>query len=111
MNNVHTTLDGIQKKLQQQSFDVSVLALWSHAKATTGLTEDDIRAFTFRPEFLTPEEAKKNKDAKFATKPPVYCDKNWHNALRLHDESLVPMPGITRPTPPAWIGTSVGGRI
>ena len=105
------TLDTLQVKLQQQAFDVSVLVLWSHAKLHTGLTDEDIRAFTFRPEYLTPEEMVKNKRASFASKPPVYCDKNWHNALRLHDDRVVSMPGILRPIPPSWTPTQLQVKL
>lgn len=98
-------------RLAQQAFDIAVLGLWAHAKKTTGHTHETIRAFTFRPEFLTPEQKRENQQAARYRKPPVYCDKNWHNALRLRDETVIGMPGIKRPILPAWFNTEVRKRI
>lgn len=100
------SIDTLQIKMQQRDFDLAVLKLWAHARETTGKTEDDIRAFTFRPEFLTLQQKIENSHAAATKQPPAYCDKNWHNALRLKDESVIAMPGIARPIPPAWMASS-----
>lgn len=100
------SIDTLQIKMEQRDFDLAVLKLWLHARETTGKTEDDIRAFTFRPEFLTLQEKIENSHAAAKGRPAVYCDKNWHNALRLKDESVIAMPGISRPIPPAWMAAS-----
>jgi hypothetical protein len=111
MDKMQTTLNTLQMKLEQQAFDVAVLNLWAHAKTHTGLEAEEVRAFTFRSDFLTKEEQKKNKGAKWTSKPPVYCDKNWHNALRLIDGRLIAMSGIARPIPPAWTPTQLQVKL
>ena len=100
-----TSIDTLQVKLAQQAFDIAVLALWAHAKQSTGHTHETIKAFTFRPEWLTKEQQKENKDAARLRKPPVYCDKNWHNALRLSSGDLIQMEGVARPVPPSWLAS------
>jgi hypothetical protein len=96
---IQVRLDSINALRERQRFDLEVLGLWAHA-LTIGKTHDDIRTFTFRPEFLTDEEAKENKRASIRNRPPVYCSKNWHNCVRLNSGELVSMPGIKRPIPP-----------
>lgn len=107
MSEAQTIIDTIQVKREQQRFDLEVLALWAHAEETTGYTHEQIRTFTFRPEFLTAEEKKADKQHFRLHRKPKYCDKNWHNALRLRDECVVAMPGIQRPIPPCWTNSSV----
>lgn len=87
---------------EQQAFDLRVLQLWAHAKAA-GHTAEAIRAFTFRHEYLTDTEKDANRSCWWRARPPAYCDKNWHNALRLHNGDVVAMPGIERPIPPEWL--------
>lgn len=91
---------------EQQAFDLRVLQLWVHAKET-GHAAEDIRAFTFRDTYLTDTEKKENQTASRLRRPPTFCDKNWHNALRLHSGDVVTMPGIARPIPPEWMPSSV----
>jgi len=111
MSKLQSTIDTLQVNLQQQAFDVAVLNLWAHASAHTRLEADAIHAFTFRPENLTEEEKKKNRLARQCGKPPVYCDKNWHNTLRLKDDRLVWMPGIARPIPPGWTPAEAKAKL
>ena len=103
---VQVVLDSIERARERQAFDLAVLALWAHAEDTTGMSWEDVKTFTFRPEFLLPEEAKANRRKANVHKPPVYCAKNWHNCLRLKSGDLISMPGISRPTPPEWLETS-----
>jgi len=95
MNEIQRTLTKIEALREQQRFDLEVLGLWAHAEEFTGHTHETIRAFTFRPDFLTKEQKREMR-----THPKKYTDKNWHNAIRLKDETLIPMPGIPRPAPP-----------
>lgn len=106
MSEIKELLARIDTLTERQRFDIAVLALWAHAKETTGHTHETIRAFTFRKEYLTQEQSRANKVASRQRKPPVYCDKNWHNALRLKNNSVVSMPGVTRPSPPADLPAS-----
>jgi hypothetical protein len=108
---MRTVIDTLQIQLAQQSFDLAVLALWEHATEYLDLTPESIRAFTFRPEHLTGEEQKANRSASYASKPPVYCDKNWHNCVRLIDDRLFAIPGIARPIPPEWTPTQLQVRL
>lgn len=96
-----------QKKLAERDFDLAVLHLWVHAENSTGRTWKDIKAFTFRPEFLTKEEKRENDDHFRRHRKPLYCDKNWHNCVRLVEGGLMRIPGIKRPTPPEWMQADV----
>jgi len=107
MSNSQTVIDTIQINRERQRFDFEVFALWVHAREKTGYTDEQIKTFTFRPEFLTEEEKKANERYFRLHRKPLYCDKNWHNALRLRDECVVAMPGVQRPIPPGWMNSSV----
>ena len=100
MSNVQTVIDTIQMKREQQRFDLEVLALWTHLEKETEYTHEDVRAFTYCPAFHTKEEKAEQRRCQRARVAPKYCDKNWHNAVRLRTGDLVPMPGFKRPTPP-----------
>jgi hypothetical protein len=103
---IQVVLDSIEKARERQAFDLSVLALWAHAEDTTGMSWEDVKTFTFRPEYLTKEQATENKRRAIRRAPPVYCAKNWHNCLRLKSGDLISMPGISRPIPPGWLEAS-----
>lgn len=106
----YQAIDRVKRHGEQVAFDAEVLRLWARAKEA-GFTPEQVKAFTFRFEYLTNEQKEKNRDALRYRKPPVYCDKNWHNALRLCSGRIVSMPGITRPTPPGWMPTSVERKL
>ena len=108
---IQTVINSIQIKQEQIRFDLEVLALWAHAEKTTGHTHETIKAFTFRPEFLTVEQRIENSHRAVRRSPSAYCDKNWHNALRLRNGDVVRMPGIKRPIPPSWMPTDVKVEI
>lgn len=107
MRDIQTTIDTLQVKLDQQKFDLAVLALWDHAERCTGKTYPEIKAFTFRPEYLTKEQARENRKLKARGSVPRYCHKNWHNCVRLANGDLLGMEGIARPIPPDWMKTGV----
>lgn len=109
--NVTTKLESIEARLEEQKFYCKVLRLWDHLETTTGKTHKDVRSFTFRPEFLTPEEKKENDRARRKHLPPVYCDKNWHNCVRLKSGELMSMPGIARPIPPETMKSSIRATV
>ena len=96
----------LQEKLAEKAYYVAVLELWAHA-AKAGYPSESIRAFTYRPEFLNMEEAEKVSRAKVRRLPVPYSDLTHHNALRLVDDSVVPMPLIARPTPPGHMKVSI----
>ena len=104
MGDVKTVLTQLDRACETKQFYIKVLGLWAHLEETTGLTHEDVRAFTFRPEYLTPQQRNANRVAAAVYgKPPVYCDKNWHNCVRLREQhmgDLREIPGIARPIPP-----------
>ena len=101
MGEVQTVLDHLEQLGESRKFYIKLLRLWAHLEETTGLTHEEVRAFTFRPEHLTKYEKAENYLASRDRRPPVYCEKNWHNCVRLKDTGdIVPMPGIARPIPP-----------
>lgn len=95
----------LQEKLAEQRYYVELLELWSHAKAA-GYSHEVVRAFTFRPEFLTKEEKVKEARAK-RRGVRLYSDLTHHNALRLKDDSIVPIPLVGRPEPPDHMRVSI----
>jgi hypothetical protein len=97
MSNVELYLDNLDKLLAEKRYWVQVLGLWAHANKA-GFESDQVKAFTFRPEFLSrPEKRMK----------PVPNDLTHHNALRLVNGDLVCIPLIKRPEPPETIKCSV----
>jgi hypothetical protein len=103
---VQVVLDSIERARERQTFDLAVLALWAHAEDTTGVSWEDVKTFTFRPEYLTKEQDRENKRLSHRHQPPAHCAKNWHNCLRLKSGDLISMPGISRPIPPGWLEAS-----
>ena len=101
VNKIDQHLDKIGNTRAEMDFNLSVLRLWEHAQKTIGKDPRDIKAFSFRPEFLSQSEKRQNNIAAAKRKPPVYCDKNWHNCVRLKVGDLLKMPGIKRPIPPS----------
>jgi hypothetical protein len=102
--------EGIRLR-EQQVFDVRLLLLWEHVQRLTEYKPEQVKAFTYRPEFLTKEEQKENRSAARLYRKPKYCDKNWHNAIRLRSGEVASMPGIARPIPPGWMPTSVERKL
>jgi hypothetical protein len=102
--------EGIRLR-EQQIFDMKLLHLWAWVEEKTEYKPEQVKSFTYRPEFLTKEQRKRNSRAALAHSAPGYCDKNWHNALRLRSGEIVEMPGIVRPIPPGWMPTSVERKL
>lgn len=96
---------------EQQIFDIRVLQLWAHVDEHTEHKPEQVKSFTYRPEFLTKEQRKRNSRKALAHSAPAYCAKNWHNAIRLRSGEVVEMPGIARPIPPGWMPTSVERKL
>ena len=95
----------LQEKLAEQKYYAEVLELWAHA-AAAGYSHEDVRAFTFRPEFLTKEEkVKEARDRRQGVRR--YTSLTHHNALRLKDDSIVQIPLVARPTPPDHMWVSI----
>lgn len=90
-------LDRISYKQKLAAHYVSLLRLWDIV-AKAGIQVDDVKSFTFVPDFLPREERAKLNRASFAAKRDV--SKFWHNAVRLHDGSLKPIQLTKRPYPP-----------
>ena len=90
-----TEIGRIKKLNEERIYLLEVLELWAHAKNDISKEPHEIKAFTFRPEFLTDEQKRENGRKKIR-----YNDKNWHNAVRLHNGKLIKMSGIKRPVKP-----------
>lgn len=110
MGEVQTRLESLERLGEERAFLLKVLGLWEHAKEA-GYTSEEIRAFTFRPEWLTKEQKRENQRRASRRSAPAYCDKNWHNALRLKSGDLVKIPGIARPIPPEWYNSEARARL
>lgn len=96
----------LQEKLAEQKYYAEVLGLWAHA-AKAGYPSESVRAFTYRPEFLTMTEQRDIRQALRSGRKAPYSDLTHHNALRLVDDSVVPIPLIERPTPPGHMKVSI----
>ena len=85
-------LDRIRDRGRERDYVLDVLALWDVAKQA-GYEPDDVKAFTFRREFLSREELRE-----FVPRAGEYATKNereYHNCVRLHNGELRAIP-LTR---------------
>lgn len=101
-------LDKIKIKREIWNYNVAVLELWEHVKAS--LPEDvykEIKAFTFSEIFLTKEQREENIRYMDAGKRPPYCGHNYHNAVRLNSGDRQEIPLIERPIIPEHVKVSI----
>jgi hypothetical protein len=94
MDNV---LASMAEKGRERDYLLQVLGLWGWVAKTLGYTPEQVKAFSFRPEFLTREERRADIRRKNRGIAPLYTQALWHNCVRLHTGELKPMPLIKRP--------------
>ena len=87
----------------ERQYLLDCLKVWD-AASEAGYSSDEVKAFSFRPEFLTKEQRRENfnhrrgRPAGYKTEP--YRQDIWHNCARLTNGDLVPIPIVKRPVKP-----------
>ena len=94
MNNVATKIETIREKQLQAQYLTDVLALWNVAKLA-GYDDSEIRAFSFRPEFLSPPGIRNYQLSSMAQRKRF--GEQFHNCVRLHNGDLCPIPITEKP--------------
>lgn len=90
-------IDRMRKANQSRDYLLQVLALWDAAQKA-GFDPSEVKAFTFRTEFLSKEEK-----PQFALKTactyrrPTLEASDYHNCVRLHTGELMPIPLTKKP--------------
>jgi hypothetical protein len=92
MTDIATLRASIKRKEAWRAYYMAVLDLWAHA-AEAGYTADQIKAFSYRPEFVV---GKKRRWGQYAQETGT----TMHNCVRLHTGELKPIPLIDRPQKP-----------
>ena len=82
----------IKRRDAWRAYYMAALDLWAHA-AEAGYTADQIKAFSFRKEFLDPKHRRWYQVS-------VEDGDQWHNCVRLQNGELRPIPAIARPQRP-----------
>jgi hypothetical protein len=93
MSDIATLRASIKQKEAWRAYYMQVLDLWAHA-AEAGYKADQIKAFSYRPEFL--DRVLLRGFSKWNREK----GDNWHNCVRLHTGELKPIPLIERPQRP-----------
>jgi hypothetical protein len=89
---VPSLLDKILAQHNEQAIMLNTLKLWEHAEVS-GYTCTEVRAFTFRPDFLSISD---RKELKRAIGDRGACTTHF-NCVRLHDGCLRRIPLVPRP--------------
>ena len=90
--NIDDLLDSLRSHSAEQQYLMDVLALWRHA-AKAGYSDEEIKAFSFRPQFLTVEEEWRLGRSLWDQEP---CDTHF-NCVRLKNGDLKQIPLYPRP--------------
>ena len=90
-------IDSIRAKKTEQAYLLDCLALW-HVAKEAGYDAHEVKAFSFRPEFLTLKQKRQHRRAKRlrASDRLIEQDK-YHNCVRFHTGELNPIPLTERP--------------
>lgn len=92
------TLDRIRERGRERDYLLDVLALWEVAKKA-GYNPSDVKAFSFRPEFLSYSERRENQIQRARNQRDKYVQVDWHNCVRLNNGELKQIPRTKRPKP------------
>lgn len=87
---------GMKSKVREQCYLLDILDLWAVAKEA-GFESQDVKSFTFRPEFMTPEQKQEDRESHRKHRYDKYNSSNWHNCVRLKDGTLKSIPMTKRP--------------
>ncbi len=90
------TLDRVRERGRERNYLLDVLAVWDVAKKA-GYDASDVKAFSFRPEFLTASERRENQRHRTYKQRDKYVDADWHNCVRLNTGELKQIPRTKRP--------------
>jgi hypothetical protein len=74
--------------------------LWAHAEDALDVKPTEIKAFTWRDAYLTPDEERLNLRSNLFVRRPVYSAHTHFNAVRLTNDDVVPLPVIAKPAIP-----------
>jgi hypothetical protein len=92
MSKIDELLESTRRLSEERTFLLEVLALWQHAEKA-GFPANLIKAFTFRPQFLSRAECKKMKRHYGSNLPCL----TYFNCARLKSGDLVEIPLYPRP--------------
>lgn len=102
---IQVNLDQLDMLYEEQQYQIAILKLWAIAEKA-GHAAESVRAFTYLKKFLTEEEELEDGLHFDAYRTWKYIGVTHHNALRLKDDTLVPIPLTLRPEIPNHMKTS-----
>lgn len=89
----------IEAAKAEQQYLLDCLKVWDAAKQA-GYEPDEVKAFSFRDEFLTKDQKAENRRHGRYQRAHPYNGYDWHNCARLTNGELVPIPIVKRPVKP-----------
>lgn len=89
----------IERHTAERQYLLDCLKVWDAAKQA-GYEPDEVKAFSFRDEFLTKEQKMENRRHYRYQRANPYNGCDWHNCARLTTGELVPIPIVKRPVKP-----------
>ncbi len=89
--------DKIRDKCRERDYLLDVLDLWDVA-TKAGFKVEDVKAFTFRPTFLAPNQKDEDQASWQRHRRSIYNASEWHNCVRLNNGDLRPIPLTRRPS-------------
>ena len=96
MTDVIDTINRLREKGAERDYLLDVLELWEVARVA-GYEPEDVKAFSFRPEFMMHDEKRKNNQlSRF--RQPMMDQSKFHNCVRLVSGELKPIPLTKRPS-------------
>jgi hypothetical protein len=81
----------LEKLTAERDILLEQLACWAHVKEA-GYEPEQVKAFTFRPEFRTKEEIKADRKVRPNTPENRMNGKKFFNCVRLVNDELAPIP-------------------
>lgn len=95
-------IERIESHMAERQYLLDCLKVWDAAKQA-GYSPDEVRAFSFRPEFLGKDEKlanRRHRQRHGSYKADPYRQDIWHNCVRLTTGELKPIPLVKRPVKP-----------
>ena len=93
---IDTIINRLRVLGAERDYLLDALELWEIARVA-GYEPKDVKAFSFRPEFLTFDEKRENtRRSRF--RQPIMEQSKFHNCVRLVTGELKPIPLTKRPS-------------
>jgi len=108
---IAVNLDQLDKLLAEKKFHLEVLRLWQHVHDNLGGYDDEVKSFMFEERWLTKDERRVQDSHYGQHRKPYYSGLTHHNAVRLRDGSILPIPMIERPEPPEHMKVSIEEKL